>query len=248
MSPQKLQATEKELDIIDARRGINAFCEYVIKDDKGNKIRQAEIHRSWHEHIEKCRAAGKHAGIIAPWGHAKSVQMAIALPLKEIGDNPNIRIKIVSCDDDLAIGRVNTIKQYIELDDDYHAVYPGVQKTEDWAKHSITVRRSAAMADPTLEANGVLGSSIGGRCRLLIFDDPHNLKTGVLEPSTRQKVKESAKVWISRLEPGGFCIYIATVWHEEDLTYDLIKNQAFGFLIQAVNDDCTKIFGRTINI
>lgn len=232
------------------RRDINAFCEFVIKDAAGDRIRQAAIHRSWHEFIARAKKAGKHALIVAPWGHGKSVQIVISLALFELGRNPNLRVKIVSCDDDLAAGRVQTIKAYIEEDADYRAVFPNVlpQRKAEWTKHSIIVERSAPMPDPSVAAKGILGSAIGGRCDLLLVDDPHNLKTGVLEPSSRESVKEAFKIWLSRLEPGAMCIYIATVWHEEDLTHELIGNPQFACLIQAVSDDYSSIVGRTVNL
>jgi hypothetical protein len=89
-----------------------------------------------------------------------------------------------------------------------------------------------------LEAKGILSTGIGGRADLLIVDDPHDLRTGVQEPSRRQAVIETFhNVWLSRLEPTGQCIYIATSWHEEDLTHVLAQNPSFGVLAQAISED-----------
>jgi len=76
----------------------------------------------------------------------------IGRTLKEIGDNPNICIKIVSADDALAGKRVTTIKNYIEFDKRFQAVYPMIQPYRgNWGKTSFNVVRDIIEPNPTLE-------------------------------------------------------------------------------------------------
>jgi len=231
--------TEQRILTTLARRDVNIFIERVMKDQTGRPLMQAPIHRSWQRFIDHCRQQCKHAMIIAPWGHGKTIQV-LGRALWELSRNPNLRIKLVCCDDRLATDRVQTLARYIEGDPDFQAVFPDIRPDPagSWAQQRLDVIRSAPLPDASVEAKGILSSGIGGRTDLLIVDDPHDLRTGVLEPSRRQAVIGTFhNVWLSRLEPTGQCIYIATVWHEEDLTHVLAQNPSFGVLAQAISED-----------
>ena len=231
--------TEQRILTTLARRDVNVFIERVLKDQMGRPLVQAPIHRSWQRFIDHCRQQGKHAAIIAPWGHGKTIQV-LGRVLWELSRNPNLRIKLVCCDDRLATDRVQTLARYIESDLDFQAVFPDIRPDPagSWAQQRLDVIRSAPLPDATVEGKGILSTGIGGRADLLIVDDPHDLRTGVQEPSRRQAVIETFhNVWLSRLEPTGQCIYIATSWHEEDLTHVLAQNPSFGVLAQAISED-----------
>ena len=231
--------TEQRILTTLARRDINVFIERVMKDQRGRPLMQASIHKIWQAFIDHCRQQGKHAAIVAPWGHGKTIQV-LGRVLWELSRNPNLRIKLVCCDDRLATDRVQTIARYIESDPDFAAVFPDIRPDPagSWAQQRLDVIRSALLPDASVEAKGILSSGIGGRADLLIVDDPHDLRTGVLEPSRREAVIETFQnVWLSRLEPTGYCVYVATSWHEEDLTHVLARNPSFGVLAQAISED-----------
>ena len=218
----------------------NNFCEYVIKDEKGETIKQAEIHKEIQWHIRECYKRSLKCGILAPWGSGKTEQVAIARTLDFIKQDKEIRIFIVCNSDDNAKARVNSVKQYIESDKEYHAVAPDIKpaRTEEWTKHRLVVERKSRMKDATVEAWGITSSGIGGRCDVLICDDPVDLRNAILQPALRQQVKDSFRnVWMSRLSPEGFLIYIATIWHQDDLTNELLKNAEYCFLIIKVAED-----------
>ena len=238
---QQRAKTEKLLRL--ARTDINTFNELVLRDARtGTQIRQAEIHLSWQQHIEWCFKNNKKAGILAPWGHGKSSQI-IGRILWHIGLNPSVRIKVVCNVDNLATGRVSTAKSYIENSPEYRMVFPDIKPDyNEWASQKFSVKRAVASPDSTLEAYGILGTGVGGRADMLIVDDPVDHKNAILEPKKQIQVIESFyNVWLSRLEPEGKLIYIATRWTTTDLTAELLKNSEYVFLEQRVSKDFSYI-------
>lgn len=222
-----------------ARKNDNAFIEYVFKDEKGRKVIQGRIHEEIQWHINECEERGiKNCGILAPWGHGKTEQI-IAKTLKKIGENVNIRTQIICNTDDNATARVQSAKKYIEDDEDYHKVFPHVRPTKnEWGKHKIVVHRDSKAKDGTLESWGIASAGTGSRADLQIFDDPVDLNNAILNPAKRQHVKDAFyNVWASRLVADGFRIYIATVWHEDDLTHELLASKEWKFLVMKVSED-----------
>ena len=209
-----------------------------MKAPDGDWVINAQIHRAWHEHIRWCEQNGKYAGILAPWGHGKTEQI-IGEILWQIGRNPNIRIKLACNDATNAGERVSAVKRYIEKVKDFKQIFPQVEQDIDtgWLKHSFFVKRASQSKDATLEAYGMLSTVIGGRCDLLICDDPVDLRNAILQPALRESVKQAFfNSFLTRMESTGHLIYIATIWHEDDLTSILLDNEEFSFLIMSVND------------
>ncbi len=241
----KLSSDEQQLILHEAKARLAAqnaddFCELVLKDEKGQPIRQADIHREINWHIDECRKRNLNCGILAPWRHGKTEQVVIARTLQFLGENPNNRVFIVCNADDNAAARVESISKYIEYDKDYHLVYPEVRpgdKTE-WGRHKLMVQRQSLSKDGSVEAWGITSSGTGAGCDFLIVDDPVDLRNAVLNPALRIQVKDAFRnVWSSRLAPNGFKIYIATAWHNDDLTAEMLKNSEWCFLVIKVSDD-----------
>jgi len=216
----------------------SVFCETVMQAPDGERVINAQVHRAWHKHIRWCEQNGKYAGILAPWGHGKTEQV-IGEILWQIGRDPNRRIKLVCNDATNAGERVSAVKRYIEKSEDFKQIFPKVQPDIDtgWLKQSFFVKRASQSKDATLEAYGILSTVIGGRCDLLICDDPVDLRNAILQPALRSSVKQAFfNSFLTRMESTGHCIYIATIWHEDDLTSLLLDNEQFSFLIMSVND------------
>jgi len=224
-----------------AKREPNNFCEYTLKDEKGRKVIQAAIHREMNEHIDECRKRGLlRCGILAPWGHGKTEQIVISRALQFLGEDLNNRIQIVTNADSNSISRVDSISRYIENDTDYQEVYPNVvpAEKEDWSKHKLIIKRDSKSKDGSVEAWGITSSGTGSRSDYLLVDDPVDLRNAITNPAMRKQVKDAFyNVWSSRLEPKGFMIYVATRWHEDDLTGELLKNPEYSFLVMKISKD-----------
>ena len=222
----RLLAKIEKQTIKKAREDVNVFCEYVMQDEDGGGLKQADLHIEWQNLFMK----EKKLVIVAPRDHGKTTQV-VAHVLWRIGRDPNIRIKIVCQSDSNAKDRLSQVKQYIEDSEEYSKVFPHIKastKAKDWTKHSITVARDAKSKDSTLEAWGVESSSTGGRADLIIFDDIVDESNALKHPSKRETIKiKFYNVWINQLGPDDELIYIGTRWHQDDLTGDLLKKDSY---------------------
>ena len=170
---------------------------------------------------------------------------SIALPLYLIGRDPSRRIKLVCLSDDSAKERLAAIRTYIQEDAEYKEVFPGVlqDKNSEWTRHRLFVqRKTKAAKDASVDAKGVLSAGIGGRCDFLISDDLGDMRTMISQPSIRQQIVDTYNiVWMTRLQPTGTSIMIATRWHEQDIAGQIMENKEmmgqYGILIQRVRED-----------
>ena len=172
-------------------KDINTFITNVLKDEKGNDVEQSDIHIAWHLHIEYCWNRGLHPIILAPWGHGKSVQIVIGVPLFWLGTHSGERIKIICNSDDNAKARVTTVGRYIEHDKHYKKFFPDVNRDENesWTKHELFIKRPIGVmsVDPSLQAKGIFATGIGGRIDLGLFDDIVDRRNAIEQPEQRKK-------------------------------------------------------------
>lgn len=154
-----------------------------------------------------------------------------------LGNNPNLRTKIVCASDSKAVERLFTIIQHIRLNSRVHDVFPWLKPAElgDWTKHKIVVARDYISRDASIEALGVLSTATGGRADLLLADDVVDRRNALELPKLRETVKVAwDSDWSNLLEPNAQCIYVATPWHKGDLTHKLKKNPAYRFMSRAI--------------
>jgi len=251
---QEYEAIRREKHIRTGASNRINFCETVLKDEKGKPIILAALHKSWHWHVDYCWSRGVNPVLVAPWGHGKSVGMVIGGTLYDLGENPADRVKIVCNSDDSSKGRVKAVSRYIEFDEDFHTLYPNCKpavNVEAWTTHELFVERppDVRSIDPSLQAKGIFSTGIGGRADLLIFDDPVDRRNSIDYPEMRKRLPEVFfDTWVSRLEPGGRMLYIATVWHIEDLTHILMGETGYCVMKQAISDDFGYIRADFINL
>ncbi len=112
------EAAEAEL----ARRDINAFCEFAMRDPKGKPWRQAQFHRDWQGLLPLAGPA--RVLIVAPRESAKSSQMAVGRVLWELGQDRELRIKLVCATDDLAAKLLGEIGRNITHNSRLRKVFP----------------------------------------------------------------------------------------------------------------------------
>ena len=223
----------------------NLFLEQVMKDEKtGAKVQQHIIHFAIQEHIEYCFSNNILCGILAPWGHGKTSQI-IGKVLHMIGLNSNIRTKILCNNDSTAKARLRVLGQYIDKDSDFHSIFPTCfpADRENWNAHELTVLRNTISKDATVQCYGVLSSGIGGRTDLLLADDVMDMRNCILQPKLKGQIIDTfSNTWLSRADGEDFkVIYIATVWTDDDLSAQLLKNPAFSFLVMGINEDISAI-------
>lgn len=225
---RRLAARHRELRALVARHDPNVFCRFVLKDERtGKSIEQAPMHRKWHELMNDHDR-------LAMWSHVeggKTTQVAIGRGLYELGRDPNLRIAVVSNTNELAKKMVRLIGQYISKSQELHEVFPELVPTADanlpWKASQLTVQRTAASKDASVQACGVHGNIIGSRVDLLILDDildhenthtpgPRADVLRWIKSSLFSRLTQNARVWV-----------VGNAWHPEDAMHLLEKEDRF---------------------
>lgn len=170
-------------------------------------------------------------------------QLATGFVMHEIAKNPNILIKMVHVSETEAVKRCRALRDYIQKDDDIHRIAPHLLPTPIWGSQRFTVKRNAMSKDGTVEAYGVLSTAIGGRANLIVFDDPQDLKTAVLEPSTRKRIEDTIKnIWLTRLIPqDSEVLLMMNKWSDNDLISVFQRNPQWAWMTIEVSEDLTHL-------
>jgi len=158
----------------------------------------------------------------------------------ELGNDPNLRIKLVCESSNRARERLQTISQHIEKNPKVRNVFPHLKpaKKGDWTKSKIMIERLLISPDASIEATGIQTAVTGGRADRIKADDPVGRRNALELPKLRKTIKIAWKSdWLNLLEPGGRVVYIATPWHKDDLTHDIERNPEYQVLSQSVDND-----------
>jgi len=209
------------------------FVQKVLKDTKGNLVVNEPVHNIMHRFIRIAKKKGFNKQmILGAYGFGKTEQMCIGYSLYRIAQNPNLLVKIVHVSDTEATKRCRALRDYIDRDEDFHNIAPHIQPTNIWGSERFTVNRESPSANCTVEAYSVLGTGIGGRANLIIFDDPQDLRTAVYEPTTRIKIEDTIKnIWITRLIPeDSEIILMMNKWHSNDVAAYVKKNPSWAWM------------------
>lgn len=240
-----------KLSIERAKEDPYIFSCLVFKDQDGNPIKPHIFHKMWFDHIDYCHSFRYTPYILAPFGSGKSSQIVVARILYELGRNPNLRIAIVSNDDNNAAKRVTTIREYLDSSIELKSVFPYLKRDSNraWNDHALYLERPGKSIDPSVEAFGVMGKGTGTRLDLLIEDDVCD-EEGAYSMIVRNSVNQNMiSKWIPRLRTDGLGrrIGIATAWHTEDYVHNQIGSKRVCTLKQAVDEDLNGIICTVIN-
>src|SRR5574339_231542 len=98
MELQHMRTIERLVEL--ARGGnLDAFGALVIKNQDGDAVELAPLHKTWSYFVPYCWSRNLYAGILAPWRHGKTTLCTLRLTLWEIGRNPDVRVRIICADD-----------------------------------------------------------------------------------------------------------------------------------------------------
>jgi len=205
------------------RQDVRAFCRWVLGLDL------QPFHEEILEWVEKHNASV----IIAPRGHGKTTLISVGWVLWKLGNNPDLRIKIVAQSLEKAENIVYEISENILRNPRFHRVFPHIRPSQRglWSRHRIYVERSTIQKDPSVEATGILSSQTGSRCDILIADDCVDMRNAVLLPRLREHVKMAwNNTFMNLLVPDGKVVFVQTPYHTDDLLSDLMKNPGYKVL------------------
>lgn len=227
----------KKSRVLAARENPNAFMEYCFEDDvSGKPIEQADIHTDF----QNAMASGDDYVVEMPRDHGKTTQFE-GHAVWRLGNNHNLRIKIVCESDSKAIERLFAITQHIRSNPRVHDVFPHLKPAQfgDWSKHKIVVNRDRiGMRDASIEAIGILSTATGGRGDLVFADDACGRRNTLEQPKLRETIKHAWDTdWTNLLEPDAQIIWTGTPWHTSDNTHKLKKNPTYKVLSRPVGDD-----------
>ena len=216
------------------------FVQQILKDTRGRIVKNEAVHNIMHRFIRFARSKGFNRYLVlGAFGHGKTEQLCTGYVLYRIAENPNILIKLVHVSETEAVKRCRAVRDYIQKDEDFKRMAPHIIPTTIWGSQRFIVKRSAMLKDGTCEAYGIMSTAIGGRANLLIFDDPQDLKTAVLEPTTRVKIEDVFKnIWLTRLIPqDSEAIVMMNKWHENDLAGVIKNNPIWSWMSIAVSEN-----------
>jgi hypothetical protein len=168
----------------------------------------------------------------APRGHTKSTCASINYPLWEISNNPNIRILLVSSSESASQAFLREVVGHIERDKFFNEFNGNLkpQMPEKWTAREIIITRSdLSLKDPSISTVGVGGTILSKRADVIICDDilnPENTKTY----EQRIKMREwFHQVLLPVLVPNGRIIVVGTVWDQDDLLHELLKDASYDY-------------------
>lgn len=213
------------------------FNSYVLRDEEtGKRIKLAPVHERWHEAMTRYDRLLITAFVEA----GKSAQISVGRALWELGDNPNLRIVVVSNTNDQAKKIVRNAGQYIEKSPELHTVFPDLVPHPDprlqWSAQALTVKRRVLSRDPSIQAIGIGGPIMGSRIDRLIFDDVldfENTRTqhqmdqvfAWMRSSALGRLTKDAKVWA-----------VTNAWKPKDPMKRLVKELGYAHLMTRAVD------------
>lgn len=157
-----------------------------------------------------------------------TTQLSIARALFDLGRDPSLRIAIVSNTARQAEKVLRSIKRYIEHSPELHVIFPELRPTADqWASHSITVRRRTTSKDPSIQTLGIHGNILGARLDRLILDDLLDI-----DNTRTPHGREDCFAWVqanclSRLDAEARVLVVGTAFHPEDALHRLARLPGF---------------------
>lgn len=196
-----------------AREDVNAFCEFVLKDElTGQPIVQAPMHIAWQ------RLLDEHDRLML-WAHVeagKTQQIAVGRTLYEMGHNTSLRWLVLGNTKDGGRKISNLLRSYIEKSDELHEVFPKLVPHEPWGEYAFSVRRGAPAKDPTVQTAGVHGNIQGGRLDRVLGDDLLDYENTLTQTARRDLIGWWPTV-TGRLSSRARVRILGNAFHPEDL-------------------------------
>lgn len=219
-----------------ARQDPVFFGHYCFRDPHGEPwIIGDPLHYEWQDFVPR---KGPWQGVVVGFRDSmKTSQLGFLRVLWELGHDPSLRVKYVTCNDDKAKEHLEYIKQNIESNERLHAVFPDLRPgpKRQWLSKRINVkgRPVGQSRDYSIEVSGITTNASGGRGDLLIFDDIIDYKTVLMEPRTHEKIVEYfSNTWMALGTRGRRILLIGIPTTHDDL------------LAQKANDPAWAVYRR----
>lgn len=206
------------------RSDVNAFCEYVLRDQVGDPVEQNDFHLS----VQQALAQRRQIVVISHPESGKTSQLAVGRVLWELGRNPNLRVMLLYNAEEAAANTLSSIKRYIEDSAELQAVFPNLRRGAIWKDDSIVVARTVFDRNPSVVAVGYNSRRIGGsRVDLLIVDDLLDQAVTSTEAQRRKLSSWVKSTVFTRLTEGAMVAFLTNAWHPRDLAHELVKERGW---------------------
>jgi len=160
--------------------------------------------------------------IEAPPRHGKSEFISRYFPAWYLGRNPENRVMLTSYEANFARSWGRKARNVLE------------EFGDDWFGVHVSRDQMSAIDWETNKGGGMVTAGVGGAltgrgANLLIVDDP--IKNA--EEAASETIREKQWDWwqstaVTRIEPGGVAVVMATRWHKDDLTGRLLEQAESG--------------------
>ena len=137
----------------------------------------------------------------------------------KIVTNPDIRILIVTINQDLANTTMDFVQRHLEGNERLRDVFGQQKGTTDWSRSSMRVVSAKRVTrEPTLMVIGVTSSMVGPHFEMVILDDITDQKNSKTEYRRRDLVRWFNNTLMPMVEPkDSKVISIGTKWHQDDI-------------------------------
>lgn len=181
--------------------------------------------------------------ILMPRGSFKSSVVTCAASIQQMISNPNIRILISSETQNNAIKFVGEIKQHLEMNLKFRALYGDWVTKGNWKANEFVISpRNIPKKEPTVMAGSLeKGTQVGMHYDYIILDDVVS-SNNVSTTDQIEKTIDHYKLLLSILDPGGTIIVIGTRWAYYELYGWLLDpdgpeyEQVDSLVLQATDD------------
>jgi len=213
-----------------AREDPVAFGHYCFCDERGDPWLIGDpLHHDWQNYIPR---EGPWQGVLVGFRESmKTSQVGFSRVIWELGRNPSLRIKYVTCNDEKAADHLRWIKENIEDNERLHKVFPNLRPgpSRTWLSKKIIVERpSGNMRDCSVEVGGITSNASGGRADLLVFDDIIDYKTVVMQPRLHESITGHFRnTWLSQGAKGRRIIVVGIPTTSDDLLAQLMMDPAW---------------------
>ncbi len=172
-----------------------------------------KFHKEWLDLFEN----NDYVALLAPRGSGKTSIIAGYL-LWKISTNPDIRILLVTINQDKAIEIMSYIQKHLEDNDKLIKLFGQQKGLSDWSRSTVRVYGAKGKhKEPTLQVLGVTASMVGGHYDIIILDDITDQKNSRTEHRRRELVRWLNSTLMPMLEPHGKLVCVGTKWHQSDI-------------------------------
>lgn len=155
-------------------------------------------------------------------------QLSILRSLWLLGNNPHLRIAVISRTAGQAQKIVKAIQGYIERSEELHEVFPRLKPGKKWTSTAFDVADARpTKKDWSFQALGIGSAVLGARLDLVILDDVLDW-TNCRTHTQRVNVEEWYRTTVAtRIAPEGKVLIVGNAWHPEDLLHTFARNPAW---------------------